>query len=551
MAEVWSPEPELLASLDAAVPEILASQKENGQFGTEPWICGDQNVIFPLAAAWHLNDSRYHGNEEVLEAIVRGGDALIHAQDEEGKWTFLKKDYSEWGQILMPWTYSRWIRAYQIVRDALDADARARWDDALLLGFDGIARTCLGHVHNIPAHHSMALFCAGTVFGREDWRNQSRAFMAKVAGAQSPHGWWPEHNGPVVAYNYVYSESLGIYYGMSGDGEVLPALDRAARYHASLTYPDGSPVETVDGRNPYHEGIRLGNAGFSHTAAGRGYLARLHGLFLAEGARFDPDYAANLLLNGGRGEAEETTAGRARHVYRMGDEATAVRNSPWFLCLSAFVVDFPQNRWGQDRQNFVSVFHDSVGLVLGGGNTKLQPLWSNFTVGDKGLLAHTPGDEDPEFDVPAGLIHVPDELSYDSDEAGGRLEMRYGEETCGVEARIESETELTLVFSATANSGLPVDGHATLMPHLDREVRFASGEATMLGEEAAEWAGEAWLEHAGWRLHLPPGSRVVWPALPHNPYRKAGDSTIEEARLVVVLSFSADVDRHELKLEVL
>lgn len=550
MAEVWSPEPELLASLDAAVPEILASQKENGQFGTEPWICGDQNVIFPLAAAWHLNNSLYQGNEEVLEAIVRGGDALIQAQDGEGKWTFLKKDYSEWGQILMPWTYSRWIRAYQIVRDALDGEARARWDEALLLGFDGIARTCLAHVHNIPAHHSMALFCAGTVFGREDWRNQARAFMEKVAGAQSRHGWWPEHNGPVVAYNYVYSESLGIYYGMSGDAAVLPALDRAARYHASLTYPDGSPVETVDGRNPYHAGIRLGNAGFSHTAAGRGYLARLHGLFLAEGARFDPDYAANLLLNGGRGEAEETTAGRARHVYRMGDEATAVRNSPWFLCLSAFVVDFPQNRWGQDRQNFVSVFHDSVGLVLGGGNTKLQPLWSNFTVGDKVLLAHTPGDEDPDFDAPDGLIHVPDELSYDSDEAGGRLRMRYGEETCGVEARIESETELTLVFSATASSGLPVDGHATLLPHLDREVRFASGEAAMLGEAEAKWAGEAWLEHAGWRLHLPPGSRVVWPALPHNPYRKAGDSTIEEARLVVVLPFSADVHRHVLKLEI-
>ena len=146
---------------------------------------------------------------------------------------------------------------------------------------------------------------------------------------------------------------------------------------------------------------------------------------------------------------------------------------------------------------------------------------------------------------------MPDELSYDSDEAGGRLRMRYGEETCGVEARIESETELTLVFSATANSGLPVDGQATLMPHLDREVRFASGEAAMLGEAEAEWAGEAWLEHAGWRLHLSPGGRVVWPALPHNPYRKAGDSTIEEARLVVVLPFSADVDRHVLKLEVL
>ena len=146
MADVWSPEPELLESLDAAVPEILESQKENGEFGTEPWVCGDQNLILPLAAAWHLNESRYYRNAEVLEAIVRGGDALIHAQDEEGKWTFLKKDYSEWGQILMPWTYSRWIRAYQLVRDALDGDARARWDDALLLGFDGIARTCLAHV---------------------------------------------------------------------------------------------------------------------------------------------------------------------------------------------------------------------------------------------------------------------------------------------------------------------------------------------------------------------------------------------------------------------
>ncbi len=551
MAEIWNPEPELLASLDAAVPGILASQKENGEFGTEPWVCGDQNIIFPLAAAWHLEESRYHRNNDVLAAIVRGGDALIDAQDEQGKWTFLKKDYSEWGQIFMPWTYSRWIRAYQIVQEAMERDALVRWEEALLKGYDGISRTCLHHVHNIPAYHSMGLFCAGTVFGREDWSAQSRAFMARVAGRQSPQGWWAEHNGPVVAYNFVYSDALGIYYGMSGDGEVLPALERAARYHASLTYPDGSPVETVDGRNPYHRGIHLGNPGFSHTASGRGYLARQHELFLEEGNRFDPDYAASLLLHGGRGEAKETTAGQERHVYRMGNEATAVRHSPWFFCLSAFVVDFPQNRWGQDRQNFVSVFHDKVGLVVGGGNTKLQPLWSSFTVGDKRLLAHTPGDEDPDFDVPEGLIHVPGELSYVSGEDRGRLSMGYGEETCGIEVAVETETKLTLVYEATANSGMPVAGHVTLMPHLDLPVGLASGASVMLADERLEWSEEAWIDHAGWRLHMSPGSQVVWPVLPHNPYRKAGDSTIEEGRLVVVLPFSADVRRHVLNLEVL
>ena len=34
-------------------------------------------------------------------------------------------------------------------------------------------------------------------------------------------------------------------------------------------------------------------------------------------------------------------------------------------------------------------------------------------------------------------------------------------------------------------------------------------------------------------LALPAGTRLVWPVLPHNPYRKAGEATVEEARLVV------------------
>ena len=150
MGEVWKREPELLESLVYAVPNILSSQKANGQFGTEPWICRDQNLVFPLAAAWALEGSRYRHDPTVLDAIVRGGDALIDAQDEQGMWTFRKKDHSTWGQILMPWTYSRWIRAYELVRDAMPDDARDRWEQGLLLGFEGISRTALHRVHNIP-----------------------------------------------------------------------------------------------------------------------------------------------------------------------------------------------------------------------------------------------------------------------------------------------------------------------------------------------------------------------------------------------------------------
>ena len=56
----WKPEPELGQHLFEAIPDILDSQKENGQFGTEPWIPGDQNELLSLSAVWELEDSPYH-----------------------------------------------------------------------------------------------------------------------------------------------------------------------------------------------------------------------------------------------------------------------------------------------------------------------------------------------------------------------------------------------------------------------------------------------------------------------------------------------------------
>jgi len=554
MARTWKPEPELLGGLDAAVPEILASQKENGQFGTEPWISTDQNVMLALAAAWSLKDSEHHHSDEVLDAVVRGGYALIEGQDDAGMFLFEKKDYSTWGQIFQPWIYSRWVRAYALVREAMSAGAVDRWDQGLLLGYGGISDRCLGSIHNIPAHHAMGLYCAGDVFGREAWQTQARAFMRAVADSQSPQGWWAEHKGPVVSYNFVYSEALGVYYSLSGDADVLDALERAARYHATLTYPDGSAVETVDGRNPYHTGVRLGNVGFTHTAAGRGYLARQHALQMASSRPFNADYAANVLLYGGEGPLEETPAGRERHTARMGEDAWVVRRRPWFTCLSGFTVEQPLNRWGQARQNYASVYHDRTGLVLGGGNTKLQPLWSNFTVGDTGLLRHTPGDEDPEFQPKGDLLHMPDEVVFGEDEDAPCVSLAYGEEKCHISLNPRSDTELDVVYRASATSGAAVEGHVTVLPRIGGTLRTSGGEEGPLGELPISWhvpEEGGWIEHAGWRLSLPGGAGVVWPALPHNPYRKGGEATIEEGRLVVVLPFPDGIQEHEMRLRIL
>lgn len=552
----WTFKRECLEALVKAVPGILASQDAaTGRFGSGIWIVNDQNVLFPLAVAWATEDENnpYYHSEQVLAAIMAGGDALIDDQDERGMWEFRKKDGSTWGPIYMPWTYSRWIRAFGLVREAMPPDRRERWEKALLLGFDGIARTCLGNVHNIPTHHAMALYHAGQLFERPDWQQQAKEFMARVCAAQDEGGFWSEHHGPVVAYNFVYSEALGTYFALSGDAGVLPALRRAALFHANFTYPDGSSVETVDERNPYHAGVSLGNVGFTFTPEGRGFLRHQMALLRRAGQGLDPDTAASLLLYGQEGPVEPPPAEKAEHRFVLEDNRALIqRTGPWFVALSAYVCPVPQNRWIQDRQNFVSLYHDRTGLIVGGGNTKLQPLWSTFTVGEKALLFHRPGDENPDFVPPEGLRHVPDAAELSPTDPPS-LRLHYGPEECQVTVRCEEAGRAVLTYQATVRSGLPVTAQVTLLPHLGEALTTAHGQTFTLGEEGVTLepgAAGGWIAHHGWRLSVPAESSVIWPALPHNPYRKDGHATAEEGRLVVVLPFSRERTRYEIAVEV-
>src|SRR5687768_3346803 len=132
-AEVWHFKREFLPALVKAVPKILESQdKQTGRFGTGIWIVQDQHPMYPLAVAWATRidgvENPYYHNTEVLEAIMSAGDALIADQDEKGMWEFRKKDSSTWGKIYMPWTYSRWIRTFDLIKEGMPSDRRAKWE---------------------------------------------------------------------------------------------------------------------------------------------------------------------------------------------------------------------------------------------------------------------------------------------------------------------------------------------------------------------------------------------------------------------------------------
>ncbi|MDH7602225.1 MAG: hypothetical protein QHI38_08775 [Armatimonadota bacterium] len=545
-----------LKSLIQAVPSILKTyDSATGRFGTGVWICTDQNVIYPLAAAWAIEseENPYYHDAELLKAIIAGGNALIEDAGPDGSWVFRKKDNSTWGTIRMPWTYSRWIRTFSLIKDAMPPADRERWEKALILGYSNIMGRDMNRVHNIPAHHAMGLYCAGETLGRPEWCEFAKQFMARVVAEQDPTGYWTEHSGPVVRYNLVYVDALGHYYAMSHDQAVLHALKRAARFHMLFTYPDGSLVETIDERNPYHKDLRLGNVGFTYTPEGRWYLARQIDLMAKAGMKIGADDAASLLLYGEEGLIAPITDSQADRLDVTPDgKALVRRKGPWFICLSAYHCPISESRWIQDRQNLVSIFHDSVGLIVGGGNTKLQPLWSTFTVGDVSALSHKPGDENPRF-TPAGeLYHVPDAAGIRQEDPVG-LGLFYSNERCSVLVDPLNNENLRIILSAQMKSGLPVEAHLTLIPHLGERFAAADGFETKLGDTTFELTASAesnWIEHAGWKLTIPKGARVKWPVLPHNPYRKDGRAEISEGRIVITIPFSPERKSYELVLSV-
>lgn len=547
---------DFVRELAGAVPSLLSRQDpQTGRFGSGVWIVTDQHSIYPLAVAWATksDDNPYYHDPDVLESIMAAGDALAAAADGDGQWVFRKKDGSTWGRTYMPWTYSRWIRAYGLVRDAMPAARRTRWEDALLVGYSGIAKTELGQVHNMRAHQAMGLYIAGRELQRPQWCEQAKAFMVKVVEAQDPSGFWSENHGPVVRYNLVYVEALGTYYAVSGDPRVLPALERAAAFHAEFTYPDGSVVEAIDERNPYEPGIHLGNVGFTFSAVGRGHVGRLLRLAQKAGVRPDPDFLASFIHYGREGNMEAVVKRGDDSTFVLGrGKAVTYRKGSWFVCLSAFHCPVVENRWIQDRQNLVSIFHDRVGLIVGGGNTKLQPLWSSFTVGDVRLLRHTAGDENPRFVPEGGLVHVPSAASLRT-VGPPALVLAYGSERCSIDVRPVDDDTLLIRVRATSVSGQPVAAHLTLIPHIGEEIRTERKANLKLGPEGYELTSEqtgSWVAHAGWRLSLPEGSRLVWPALPHNPYRKDGAANAKEGRLVVKMPFSEASSEYILTLSV-
>src|SRR5262249_21446936 len=167
------------------------------------------------------------------------------------------------------------------------------------------------------------------------------------------------------------------------------------------------------------------------------------------------------------------------------------KRGPWVVCLSGLIsTQAPTNQFYLDRQGSVSVFHEKLGLIVTGANSKRQPELATFC----GKLGGQP-------------FHMPISSRLRMSEEQDRLSLAYPKFFAELTVRIESASRLQLRFAITGVGQPPEEAQLALQLCLKsgETLETAAGGRHMLGVEPLHLGPESlgeWIAHHGWRLRV-------------------------------------------------
>lgn len=458
------------------------------------------------------------------------------------------------------WEIHFWLDTYRLLGPELGADRRGRWRTEIEKIVSWFARETAGrsdfpryqslYLRTSPNHLALfasTVYLAGRVLPKPEWEALGGRVLHRLAAEeQTADGYWGEFtdNGPATGYNYLTLTCVALYWEHSRDPAALEALRRATDFHKHFTWPDGTPVETINGRNRHWEVCPWGQFGFTHWPDGRRYAAFLAEHFAAR-SRARAEGAASLgptllSLDGrelGRiaqdalycheGPTAPIPQDLPCSAYRMKVPAGIRKTGPWTVCLSG-LIDAPiESQFTLDRQAHLSIYHQRLGLIVAGANSKHQPELATF-------LEKT-GDQVRA--IPLGS-HL--RMGDDRD----RLALAY--ETCFAEVEVPrpagEQMPFRFIVTETGRNRLG-DVRLNLQLVLKAgETLQTARTKIVLDERRIELGPQqigGWIRHHGWTLRVDPAVRLVWPVLPFSPYRNGPETDLRQA--VGVLSAAVKV----------
>ena len=509
----------------------------------DEWRHFPYSILAPavLYAKRHPDNARFH-DPRMLALAIRIGD-LLASENEKGR--FKPRLDSDWDTYM-------WLEAYRLLEPELSEERRARWKRAIeanvaLVVSDAAERVdfpwynspYIGTSPNHYAQYASLLLLAGHVFGKKEWENLGAQILHRFAAEeQTPDGYWGEHSrsGPTTGYDHLTMTQVALYWEYTKDPAALQALRRSTDFHKYFTYLDGNPVEAINDRNRYWGVDAWGHFAFSHFPDGRRYSEFLTSFFHEDNLSIDAlGRLSQDALYYHEGSTQPIPQDQPRYSYQMGVPAGIRKTGAWVVCLSGIIdTQAVTNQFFLDRQGHLSVFHEKLGLIITGANSKRQPELAAFM--EK---------------LGGSVFHMPLSSRLQMSEERDRLSLAYNTFFSDLNVLTPSDTELQFHFVITGKGTPAEEAQLTLQLCLKagEPLETAAGRKIVLGSERIELPAEAlggWLRHHGWTLKVDPASRLVWPIYPFDPYANGPETSLEHAvgALSVPLRTKAQRDRY-------
>ena len=466
------------------------------------------------------------GDKKVLDMALRAGDWLASIVDETGLFVPTVNGVKT-SPLDSHRTLYCWAEAYGLLESHLGDKRRAAWREALIRAGGKVAddlrerknrpRYIAPFLGTSPNHFGLwatTVWRLGMILNKEDWVSLAQPVLYRFVREVAPGGYWAEHDGPTMTYDYLNSSVAGLYWNYSGDPAALKAMRLSTDFHTHWSTPDGVDIHTVDQRNRNHFEVEAswGLFTFCYFPEGRRFVR--FKLLSALGDSADPlrSFGLEALGRIAQDAYYHTEGGEARipqemnaYYHRIDRPAVVKKSGPWVYSMSALVsVPSPLNQFFLDRIDPISLWHAKTKHIIGGGNSKGQPELATF------MVKRANGDRDC---LPLDALITGNQ---DTDTMCVALE--------GFSLRLVITTvdSATVTISASAEKTYDVPDSAFLnLPLIvspGETIRTGSGESYSLGETEIKLEGLAALSYKNWRAELPAGARFYWPYFTYTPY---------------------------------
>jgi len=480
-----------------------------------------------------------YGDAKYLDIALKLGDAAAEQSERDDAEN--RQDYE--------WEIHLWLDSYRLLEGKLSDERRARWRKQLernVRWFAGQTEARIDFpryqspfLRTSPNHYALfasTTYLAGRVLKEKNWEELGRRAMHRFATEeQAPGGYWGEFtdNGQATGYDYITMNCVALYYEHSLDTGALEALRRSTDFHKYFTWPNGEPVETINGRNRYWSVSPWGTFAFSHWPDGRRYAEFLAKFFTAgKVSGRDLGRLSQNALYYHEGPTAPIPQELSRAAHQMPVPAGIRRTEPWTVALSGLFDPPTTSQFTLDRQGNLSIYHDRLKMIITGAGSKYQPELATIMEKADGVTTTVPQ---------SSRLRMSDELD--------RLGMAYLRFFVDLQVPRPEPERLAFRFKVT-EVGPKRMGDASLNLQLVLrvgEVLETARTKVTLDKSPVDLGPEqigGWIRHGGWTLKVPPTAHLTWPVLPFNPYRNARETDLRYAvgRLQVPLQVAPRPD---------